>query len=69
MDSEVDKGQDTKNILAEKENTNQLLKKKLKVPSIQLIQAYELTYLEKGKEIISRELNYCNAKFLKLAGE
>ena len=32
MDSEVDKGHETKNILVEKENTIHLLKNKLKIP-------------------------------------
>ena len=47
MDSEVDKGKETQNILAEKENTIQLLNKKLKNPTTQLIHASELIELEK----------------------
>ena len=37
MESEVDKGQDTKKILDEKESTIQLLKNKLKIPTTPLI--------------------------------
>ena len=55
MDSEPDKGQATNKIFVEKENMIQLLKNKLKIPSTQLIQAFELTELEKEKgAIVSR---------------
>ena len=54
MDSEPDRGQETNKILAEKENTIQLLKKKLKIPPTQFIQASELTELEKEKEVLSQ---------------
>ena len=53
MDSEQDRGRDTKKILVEKENIIQLLKKKLRIPATQLIQASELTELENEKEILS----------------
>ena len=69
MDSEVYKGQETKNILAEKESTIQLLKKKLKIPSTQLIQDSKLTELEKESESLSQELNDSKARLLNLAGE
>ena len=45
--SETNKGEATHKMVAEKENTFQLLKKKLKIPATQLIQASELTELEK----------------------
>ena len=38
INSEVGKGPTTKNILAEKESTIKLLKKKLKIPATELIQ-------------------------------
>ena len=41
----------------------------MKIPATQLIQVYELTKLEKEKEILSHELNDCKAKLLKLVGE
>ena len=69
MDSEVEKGQETKKNLAKKENTIHLLKKKLKIPTTQLIQAYELTELEKEKESLSQELNDCKENLLNLVGE
>ena len=69
MDSEVDEGKVTQKILAEKETTIQLLKKILKIPVTQLIQASELTELEKEKEFLHRELNDYKAKSLKLIGE
>ena len=46
-DSDTNKGEETQKLLAKKENTIQLLKKKLKNPATQLIQALELTELEK----------------------
>ena len=49
MDNDQDRGQATKKILAEKENSIQLLKKKLKIPTTQLIRDSELTVLEKEK--------------------
>ena len=69
MDSEVDKGQATQKILAEKENTIQLLKNKLKIPATQLIQASELTELEKDNESLSQEINDCKENLLKHVGE
>ena len=66
MDSEVDKGQATMKILAENKSSIQLLKKKMKISATQLIQASELTKLEKTKESLSKELNDCNAELLKL---
>ena len=58
-DSQVDKGSATHKLLNEKERTIQLLKKKLKIPSTQLIQASKLTYLEKEKETLIGELTDC----------
>ena len=48
-----------------KENTIQLLKKKLNIPSTQLIQPFELTEIEKEKEDLNGELTNCKAKLLK----
>ena len=53
----------------EKENTIQLLNKKIKIPSTQLIQDIELTELEKEKETLTGELNGCKEKLLKFAEE
>ena len=69
MDSETNRGQATKKILVEKESTIQLLKKKLKIPSTQLIQASELTELEKEKDLLFQELNDFKSRLMKLAGE
>ena len=65
VDSEEDKGTSTQNLLNEKENTIKLLKKKLKISSTQLIQAIELTELEKEKEDHNAELSDCKANILK----
>ena len=43
-----------------------MLKKKLKIPSTQLIQTTELTEFEKEKEALNTELMDCKAKLLKL---
>ena len=43
-----------------------MLKNKLKIPSTQLIQTFELTKFEKEKEALSTELIDCKAKLLKL---
>ena len=48
MDNEVAKGQVAHKILAENESTIQFLKNKFKIPTTPLIQASELTKLEKG---------------------
>ena len=48
-----------------KDNTIQLLKKKMKIPSTQLIQDFELTELEKEKQDLNGELTDCKAKLLK----
>ena len=55
--------------LPKKENTIQLLKKKLKIPNTQLIQASELTELEKERETLNNELNDCKYKLLKFVEE
>ena len=65
--SQGDKGSATHKLLNEKENTIQLLKNKLKIPSTQLIQAFELAELEKEKEYLNDELTDCKAKLLKFA--
>ena len=52
-------------MLNEKENAIQLLKRKLKIPSTQLIQTSELTEFEKEKEALTNELIDCKARLLK----
>ena len=52
-DSEENKGEETHKLLNEKENTIQLLKKKLKISATQLIQALQLSELEKEKETLN----------------
>ena len=69
MDSEPYRVQATKKILTKKENIIQLLNKKLKIPTTQLIQTSELTMVEKEKELLSQELNDSKAKLLKLDEE
>ena len=43
-----------------------MLKKKLKIPSTQLIHTSELTEFEKEKEALNTELTCCKSKLLKL---
>ena len=43
-----------------------MLKKKLKIPSTQLIHTSELTEFEKENEALSTELTNCKEKLLKL---
>ena len=69
MDNEPARGKATKKVLAEKENTIHLLKKKLKILSTQLIQASELRVLEREKELLSQEMNDSKVKLLKLTEE
>ena len=45
------------------------MKKKLKIPSTQLIQTSKLTEFEKEKEALNTELTNCKAKLLKLEEE
>ena len=60
-----DKGARIQKLVNEKENVIQLLKNKLKIPSIQLIHAFELAEIEKKKESLSSELTDCKVKLLK----
>ena len=64
-DSQADKGAIAQNLLSEKENAIQLLKKKLKIPSTQLIQTSKLTEFEKEKEALTVELTDSKARLLK----
>ena len=64
-DSQADKGFSTQKLLKEKENAIQLLKRKLNIPSTQLIQTSELTEFEKEKEYLNNELIDCKARLLK----
>ena len=52
-DSQDDKGATTQKLLNEKENAIQILKKKLKLPSTQLIQTAELMDFEKEEEALN----------------
>ena len=45
------------------------MKKKLKIPTTNLIQALELTKLERDKYLLIDELSNCKAKFLKFVDE
>ena len=56
-------------MLNQKENEFQLLKKKLKIPSTQLIQTSELTEFEKEKEYFNIEVIDCKARLLKFEEE
>ena len=69
IDNESNKGEVTQKIIAEKENTIQLLKKKLKIHATQLIQASELTELETKKELLANELGDIKEKLLKIDDE
>ena len=66
VDGQVDKGALDQKLLDEKEMEIQVLKKKLKIPSSQLIQTYELNEFEKEKEALNIELTNYKAKLLKL---
>ena len=55
-EKQVDKGAGTKKLLKEKEDTIQLLKKKLKILATQLIQPSKLSELEKEKESLNGKL-------------
>ena len=58
------KGVATQRLLKDKEGTIQLLKKKIEIPSAQLIQTAELTEIEKEKEALNIELVICKFKLL-----
>ena len=64
-ENQDNKGAATKKLLNEKEDTIQLLKKKLKIPATQLIKASNLLELEKEKEILNRKLTDFQAQLLK----
>ena len=66
VDGQSGKGAVAQNLFDEKEKEVQVLKKKLKIPSTQLIQTSELTKFEKEKEALNTELINCKAKLLKL---
>ena len=66
VDGQLDKGALAQKNLDEKEKEIQMLKKKLKSPSTQLIQTYELTDFEKEKEALNTKLDNCKAKLLML---
>ena len=61
-ENQDNKGAATKKLLNEKEDTIQLLKKKMKIPATQLIQASEL---ERDKESLNDNLTYFQAQLLK----
>ena len=62
----TDKGAGTQRLLNEKENTIQLLKKKLRIPGTILIQDSELSELEKERENLNDKLTYFYTQLLKL---
>ena len=64
-ENQDNKGAATKKLLNEKENTIQLLKKKINILATQLIKASDLLDLEKEKEILNRKLIDFQAQLLK----
>ena len=60
------KGDLAQRLLEEKEKEIQVLKRKLKIPSTQLIQTTELVEFNKEKETLNTELTDCKDKLLKL---
>ena len=54
------------NLYDEKEKEVQVLKKKLKIHSTQLIQTFELTEFEKDKEALNIELIDCKDNLLNI---
>jgi len=61
--------QATKKLLEEKDNTIQVLKKKLKVPNVEHVQSSELFTLQEEKEKIYQEMMDYKGKSLKLQEE
>ena len=66
VDGHSVKGTVAQNLFDEKEKEVHVLKKKLKIPSTQLIHTFELTEFDKEKEALNIELIDCKAKLLKL---
>ena len=66
VDSQANKRDSTQKLWKEKENAIKLLKKKLNIPSTQLIQTSELTKFKKEKEDLNIELIDCKARFWNL---
>ena len=66
VDGQSNKGAMAQKLFDEKEKEVQVVKKKLKIPSTQLIQTSELTEFEKDKESFNTELIDCKSKLLKL---
>ena len=64
-ENQDDKGDGTKKLLKGKEDTIHLLKKKLNIPTTQLIQALEILELEKDKDSLNGKLTDCQAQLLK----
>ena len=65
IDNEANKGEVKHKIIAEKENTFQLLKKNLKIPTTQFIHSTKLTKLEREKELPVDEISDNKAKLLR----
>ena len=59
----------TKKLLEEKDNTIQVLKKKLKVPNTKHVQSSELFALQEEKEKVYQEMMDYKGKSLKLQEE
>ena len=66
VDWKLDKGAMAQKLLDEKEKEVQVLKRKLKIPSTQFIQTFELTEFEKEKEALNIELTDYKDKLLNL---
>ena len=69
LGTEPNSVQATKKLLEEKDNTIQLLKKKLKVPNTQHVQYLELIALQEEKEKIYQEMMEYKGKLLKMQEE
>ena len=66
IDGPAYKGDLAQRLLDKKEKEIQVLKRKLKIPSTQLTQTYELVEFEKENETLNTELTDCKAKMLNL---
>ena len=69
LGTEPNNVQATKKLLEEKDNTIQLLKKKLKVPNTQHVHSSELIALQEEKEKVYQEMMEYKGKLLKMQEE
>ena len=69
LGTEPNNMQATKNLLEEKDNTIQVLKKKLKVPNVEHVQSSKFFALQEEKEKVYQEMMDYKGKSLKLQEE